>query len=488
LVADAVLVCDGQLRLVRMNQAAVSMLGWSRKRGLGQALERVLHLLRADDRSDLRLGLDTPELAEPDRAAIVVTPQGQERRVQVRLAQLQDTAGTATGMLVIIRDETARLLIEEQFRRSQKMESVGRLVSGIAHDFNNLLCGMTGYADLLRRKLGTDDARRSYADAILDAAGRAGDLTQRILDTARQRDDGMRQVHIHKVISDVIGMIRHTLGPDIHVQSALRADPDTVLGDFSQLQSALLNLVINARDAMPEGGELRLSTALLAADEDAQPDRQRLAITIADNGQGMPAAVRERIFEPFFTTKEAGRGTGLGLAAVQSIVHEHRGAIRVSSEPGVGTTITMLLPLQSEPQPAIDAQREQETTRLGRGELILLADDEDILRRMGEDILGNLGYKVLIAANGAEAVALYRRHRPAIKLVLLDVVMPQMNGTTARKQIRAMDPEVPIIMCSGCSGEQSFAAYGDRKPSPFLAKPFSAEALGRAVATQLAGA
>jgi nitrogen-specific signal transduction histidine kinase/CheY-like chemotaxis protein len=387
---------------------------------------------------------------------------------------------------MIAEDVTERRLLEEQFRQAQKMEAVGRLAGGIAHDFNNLLTAVAGYADLLRVRMPKDDPRRGYVEEIGAAADRAAALTRQLLAFSRRQILQPRVVNLEEMVRNVERMLGRIIGEDIELETRLEAK-GSVRADVSQLEQVLLNLAVNARDAMPEGGKLLIATAdadVLEGDELHHPGRgpmprgSYVCLAVSDTGIGMDRRALSHIFEPFFTTKDAGKGTGLGLATVYGIVKQSEGFIWVSSEPGRGARFEVYLPrvaAEAEPPPAAPA-----SVLEGGSETILLVEDEEGVRCIVSEILEWYGYTVLRATGASEAVALARSHPGPIHLLLTDVVMPRLGGRALRDEISTVLPQLPVLYISGYAGADRTRELL-RNGAAFLAKPFTAAALAQKV-------
>jgi two-component system cell cycle sensor histidine kinase/response regulator CckA len=386
--------------------------------------------------------------------------------------------GTRLGISVFARDITALKTAEEerdrirlQLLQAQKMDSLGSLAGGVAHDFNNMLGGIMGYADLLLAGE-TDSARRDQLQAILRAAGRSSDLTRKLLAFARRGKNVVEAVDLNATIRESLTMLGPSMGPDLDLRLHLDARHG-IDGDPTQLNQLVVNLCLNAREAMPDGGILTVSTRDVTdgdAADWALPPGPCVELGVSDTGVGIPDAVRERIFEPFFTTKSGGdvSGTGLGLSTVYGVVHLHRGAIRVDSTPGAGTTFLVRLPRGSQPiAPVTEATPQPE----GRG-TILVVEDEDMLRRLASTMLERLGYRTLSAADGAEGVELFRRHHPELSGVLLDLKMPRMGGRAAFEQMHAIAPDVPVLLCSGYGENEEAQSLISAGAAGLLSKPY----------------
>jgi PAS domain S-box-containing protein len=392
-------------------------------------------------------------------------------------------------IFAVIRDVTEFKKMEERLRQAEKMEAIGQLAGGVAHDFNNQLTGVMGYAEMLSNRL-EDESLRRYAELIVGSAKRAAELTRQLLAFARKGKFQSVPVDTHKVIGDVASLLRHTVDRRIVIMQTLKANPPLTLGDPTQIQNALLNLALNARDAMPKGGELILATDVVVLDEEycrsnpyeMSPGRY-LRICVTDNGVGMSEEVRRHLFEPFFTTKGPGKGTGMGLASVYGTVKNHRGAINVYSEPDHGTTVRIYLPLL---ESAGQAQTPAELGEPIRGTArILVVDDEEVVLKLASETLSDLGYQVATCRNGAEAVAYYGEKWRSIDLVILDMVMPALGGRETFLAMRQINPAVRAILSSGYSLNGQAQAILDDGVLDFVQKPFQLHELSSKVAAAL---
>lgn len=391
-----------------------------------------------------------------------------------------------------VRNITERRRLEERLRQSQRMESVGQLAGGIAHDFNNMLAGILGAAEVLRLDLAPDDSRRPAVDVIVKSAARAADLTSKLLAFSRKGRLVSEPLDIHAMIESALELFSHSVDRLVRMETALRAARRQVIGDPAQLQNAVLNLCINARDAMPQGGTLRVTTDDITFDAGTtQPVGLRLragsyvCIRVEDTGTGIPDDILPRIFDPFFTTKEVGRGTGLGLAAVQGTVIEHGGAVQVKSAVGHGSVFSIYLPSQIPdqiPEPAAPRSEPSDP----KTATILVVDDEAVVRTVLEATLSRLGYRVLLAGDGRRGVELYHQHAGRIDLVLLDMIMPEMSGDECFRAIRRMDPAAAVLVVSGYARDKRIDDLEAEGLLGFVRKPFTIDTLQRAVSAALA--
>ena len=406
----------------------------------------------------------------------VTYPDGRRALLDIVVAPLRDDAGGVTGLIVVGRDATDRDRLEEQLRQSQKMEAVGRLAGGIAHDFNNLLTVILGNLELVKAGVGPADAAE-LVDATERAARQAADLTRQMLGFARRQPLRPVPVDVTALVRDSVSLLHRTIDRRI----AIRFDPPAgvrpVVADPVQLQQVLMNLCLNARDAMPGGGTLTVETA-----DAARGDAPMVRLSVADTGVGMTADVRARVFEPFFTTKDVGQGTGLGLAVVYGVAQAHGGWVECHSEPGRGSRFDVYLPAEPAAEPVSPSVVVREAVPpTGHGETVLVADDEPGVRELARAVLALHGYRVVVAADGAEAVAAFRRDPAVIRAVVLDACMPQLTGRQAFDAIRAVRPDVPVLFASGFPTKE-LVPDESTPGTAFLAKPFTPTELAATVA------
>lgn len=394
--------------------------------------------------------------------------------------------GVPVGVQGIARDVTERKQLEEQLRQSQKLEAIGQLAGGVAHDFNNLLTVISGYSDLLLRKLPEESPLRPNVAEIKKAGERASGLTRQLLAFSRKQIMQPKVLNLNSVVADVDKMLRRLIGEDIDLLTITEADLGQVKADPGQIEQVVMNLVVNARDAMPNGGKITLETANVSLDDEyfqqhAEGDRGNyVMLAVSDNGVGMDPEVRRRIFEPFFSTKGPGKGTGLGLSTVYGIVKQSGGNIWVYSEPGKGSTFKIYLP-------RVDTTVDDEGGRGGLGsaprgtETLLLVEDEAQVREIAQEILETLGYTVLIAENGEQALRLARDFNHDLQLMITDVVMPVMGGRELVEHLAKVRPETAVIYMSGYT-DDAIVRHGLMDEGlAFIQKPFTADALARKV-------
>ena len=390
------------------------------------------------------------------------------------------------------RAEESRAQLESQLRQAQKMEAIGTLAGGVAHDFNNLLTGILGYASFLREAVGGDPAVRRAVAVIENAAERAADLTRQLLGFARRGEVRRMPVRVHSLVHEVSDLLERTIDKRIDLVHNLDAGTDLILGDPGQMQQVILNLAVNARDAMPQGGRMVFRTRVVELrPEDAHlyPELAPgpyLELSVADTGLGIPKQVQARIFEPFFTTKGPGKGSGMGLAVVYGILRGHGGSIRVESEESEGAVFRLFLPLAEE-QAEDELPPARDDIIEGSGG-ILVVDDEPIVRSTAGELLRSLGYEVWIAGEGVEALEVFAARRGEIDLVLLDLVMPGMDGWACLAKLREIEPGVRVVLSSGFGFEDFAHDMASAGLSGFARKPYQLAELSRIVAHAMGGA
>jgi PAS domain S-box-containing protein len=382
---------------------------------------------------------------------------------------------------------------EEELRQAQKMEAVGRLAGGVAHDFNNLLTVITGYNDMLLEDLGDDHPLRGHAHEIRKASSRATELTAQLLAFGRKAMIAPRRLDLNGLILESKNMLCRLIGEDIELTTDLAPGLGAVKADPGQLHQVIVNLVVNARDAMPRGGRLTVATADAELDEAYARDHPQVRpgpyvrLTVGDTGHGMPQEVLAHVFEPFFTTKALGKGTGLGLASVHGIVRQSQGHIEVHSEPGRGTTFTIYLPRGESSEWKAPAEAGEEAPPPRGRETILLAEDEDSLRAYAGGLLRRLGYQVLDAADGAAALRLWDQQEAAVDLLVTDVVMPAMGGRELAQELTRRRPGLKVLYMSGYTDDVVVRHGVAEAEAAFLPKPFSPSDLAQKVRELLDG-
>ncbi len=403
--------------------------------------------------------------------------KGTHRWVEIRAVPLRNPEGQVIALLGVTRDITEHKKLENQLRHAQKMEAVGTLTGGIAHDFNNILTGIIGYGDLLRMTRREDVQWQGYLDHLLASAQRAVNLTRNLLTFSTKQVTTSKPVDLNIIIQGIEKLLQRVIGEDIEVKTSLSEKEVYSLADIGQLEQVLMNLSVNARDAMPGGGVLSLSTRIVEIDAPFIASRGYgktgvyCLLAVQDTGTGMDDHTRERIFEPFYTTKEVGRGTGLGLSIVYGIIKQHGGYIECVSRPGKGTSFNIYLPLIQ--KRSAEMHQFKQLVAKGGMETVLLTEDDETVRRLTSSMLEELGYKVIAAGDGEEAVALFRQHSHAIDLLILDVIMPKKNGKQAYDEIRAIRPEIKTLFTSGYTADVVSSRGLLEQGMHFIAKPAS---------------
>ena len=479
---DAIFVYDLASRITYWNQSAERVYGWNSSEALNTEVEEILGSAEGSGLAEVRqVVLDKGEWSGQLRQK---TKDGRDITVESRCTRVCDESGKAQAILVINSDVTERQKLETQLLRAQRMESIGTLAGGIAHDLNNVLSPVVMATQLLQMNAGDDANERKLLGTIEVSAKRAADMVKQVLAFARGQEGDLVVLQLKHVIRDMEKIMRETFPKSIDLEIYIASELPTVKGDATQLHQVILNLCVNARDAMPNGGTLRIRAEPKQLSEseagrilNARPGPY-VCLTVTDTGTGMPAEVIERIYEPFFTTKEPGKGTGLGLSTVLSIIKAHRGVIDVTSLVGQGTIFTVMFPAAEEiaAQPAAS-----EAAHLERGSgTVLVIDDEPLIGAMAETILHMHGYRVLLADNGAEGVRMFEKHGDTIDAVLCDMMMPVMDGRRAMAEMQKIRKGVPFVVMSGLA--QATVALNPDGPAPIaLMKPFTAERLLEAV-------
>lgn len=478
---------DRELRIVLMNRRGLiwtKLLGF-KETPIGRTVFEVYPFLPEGVRAEYERVFSTGEPALTEERNTVGKAEIVTETRKIPVAE----AGNVSKVITVVRDITELVRAQERLHQSEKMEALGQLAGGIAHDFNNQLAAMLGYAELLSRRLG-DGELRDYAATIARTAARSSELTRQLLTFARKGLVCTAPVDVHTVLREVVELLRRTIDKRIELELELSAPTPTTLGDHGQLLNSFLNLALNARDAMPEGGVLHFSTDIVVIDsltgESFSPQLSPggyLQVRVTDTGTGMTEETKRRLFEPFFTTKAAGKGTGMGLAAVYGTVVNHRGAIRVDSELGQGSSFAVLLPLTDRPSEVLAEPYSEVPSK--RGAHILVADDEPAVLSMVADSLRHLGYRVTECSTGVRALQVYRERWREIDLVILDWMMPEMRGPETLAAMRHVNPHVKAIMASGVAAEMHSQEAVARLAAQLIQKPFHLSELAACVMTVL---
>jgi two-component system cell cycle sensor histidine kinase/response regulator CckA len=483
----AYLLLDADLRVTDWNPAAETIFGYPRGEvlGMGPPFEKILppsaFPIAEAVASRLRSG-DMAAHSVNDN----VTKGGRVITCQWYNTPIFDPAGRFAGVLSLAQDVTERRRLEEQYRQVQKMDAFGQLAGGVAHDFNNLLTIINGYSEILLQQVPAGDPGRLLLEEIHRAGQRSASLTRQLLVFSRRQVIAPRVFDLNEVVAEAERMLRRLIGEDVALKAALCPGGLLVQADPGQVEQVLMNLAVNARDAMPTGGRLTIETAEVERDgADARPGRYAL-LAVSDTGCGMTPEVQARAFEPFFTTKEAGKGTGLGLAVVHGIVTEAGGHITVYSEAGKGSSFKVYLPVAARPARPVASPSAVRSAPRGT-ETVLLVEDEKAVRTLTGYVLADCGYRVLEAADGDEALRVAQGHVGLIDLLVTDVVMPGVGGRRLAERLAATRPGTKVLFVSGYT-DDAIVRHGVREDQVhFLQKPFTPLALARKVREVLDG-
>jgi PAS domain S-box-containing protein len=477
LAQDAIFVCDMGNRITFWNKGSYSLFGWEPDEIKGRA---VYEFLYTDRDAFQKAQLELLQAGEWNGEMEQLTKEGETIIVSSRWTLVRGDSGEPKSILTINTDVTERKKMEARFLRTQRMQSIGTLASGVAHDLNNILSPIMMAAPLLRMGLPPEDAEK-LIDNVEVSAQRGAEIVKQLLAFGRGVEGEKAVVQLRHLVKEISKIVEETFPKNITIKSEVAADLCPIIGDSTHMHQVLLNLCINARDAMPDGGTITLVAENLSIDETyAQMDPEAkigpyVVLRATDTGTGIPAAVLDKIFDPFFTTKEQGKGTGLGLSTVMGIARSHGGFINVNSEAGKGTTFNIHIPS------APDAQYE-ETSRLvkipkGQGETILVVDDEEGVLHATSKLLEMNGYQTLPSSNGVDALAIFARKKNEIAAVVTDVMMPVMDGAAMMRVLKRLNPEVKVLATSGLEQDSRFEEMQQMGISGFLAKPYTAEKL-----------
>jgi len=407
------------------------------------------------------------------------------RAIDLEMAVHEIQYGGRSAQLAVLMDVTGRRELEEQLRQAQKMEAVGMLAGGVAHDFNNLLTIINGYTQLILNNLKPGDKNRQSAEQVMKAGERAAALTNQLLAFSRRQVLQLKIVDLNQAVASLGTMLQRLIGEDIDLRLELRPDLGRVSADASQLEQVLMNLAVNARDAMPQGGTLTIETANVQLDDGYAAQHvgvkpgPYVLLGVSDTGSGMDEATKQRLFEPFYTTKAPGKGTGLGLSTVFGIVKQSGGSVEVYSEPGSGSSVKVYFPRVDKAVPVEEEARKRQPPR--GTETILLVEDDEMVRNLVRETLEREGYKVMGAADPLEAQRIAEGHRGKIQLLITDVVMPRLNGKELAKALVERRPELKVLYMSGYTDSAIVNSGILQKEVAFLQKPFTPAALASKV-------
>ncbi len=489
-IGDGVIATDPLGRVLFLNSLAEQMTGWPQAQAVGKDMREVFHILHEKSRKSI----PNPAIEAVERGEIVTLPNytilvardGAERPIEDCASPIRDVDGAITGSVLVFRDISERRRLEEHLRQVEKIAAIGQLASGIAHDFNNIMTVITAYSEMLRVNVALPPADRDkYLELIIDASARAAELTQQILAFSRLQILVPAILSLNTCVHDIGAMVRRLIGENIAFVTEVDPALGQVKADPTQLGQVILNLVVNARDAMPTGGRLLVATANVELNErfplahSGVPQGRYVMLSVSDTGIGMSPEVMSHVFEPFFTTKQIGQGTGLGLATVYGIVKQSGGHIEVESTVGLGTTFRVYLPRIEEP-PVPDGGSSSPHALRGT-ETVLLVEDEEAVRQVTKLILEQHGYSVLVASDGSQGIEVSRNYSGTIHLVLTDLMMPNISGRMLAESIMATRPGVRVLFMSGYTDDILVRQEVGSSAADFLQKPFTLEVLRRKV-------
>ncbi len=483
-VTNAILVKDINNRILYWNKGAENIYGWQAQEVYGEKSSRLLHKEYSSEQDDALLSVINTGKWQGELHQI--TKKGKEIFVESSWTLLRDEKGEPKSILAENTEVTKRKQLETQLLRTQRLESIGTLAGGIAHDLNNVLAPILMSVQLLERKL-YDSQHLRLLKTLENNAQRGASLIKQLLSFARGIEGKRTLLQIKYVIAEIEQIVRETFPKSIQLNVDIPSDLNYVYGDATQLHQVLMNLIVNARDAMPKGGKLEIKAENILIDEYYAQNNIHaktgayIVVTVADTGVGMHPEIQERIFEPFFTTKEVGKGTGLGLSTALSIVKSHGGFVNVYSKLNKGTIVKIYLPIQPCEETNVSWCDESEDLN-GSGELILVVDDEPAIRKITKSSLEAYNYRVLTAPNGIEAIKIYTKYKQEINLILLDMMMPEMDGKTTIEVLKKINSKVKIVAISGLVLNYDLASEDSLNVKAFMSKPCTGKDLLHTIA------
>lgn len=486
-IGDGVIVVGEDQKIVMINPVAEELTGWYANEAAGRNLNEIFCV------NDHETGKCVDDILERithekytgtyNGYLLLSSKNGTEKIISENGSPIFNHEKKYIGSVIVFRDVTERQRLEDELRQSQKLESIGQLAGGVAHDFNNMLAAILGSAELLSNHIKKEAELKQYTDIIIKAAEKASDLTHKLLAFSRKGKRKSEPFDMHLCIKNALTMLRRSIDKKIEIQTALDAPLSIVTGDNTLFENVILNIGINSRDAMIDGGTISVKTENIEHDEefcrssafDIEPGKY-LRVSLKDTGSGIPQKIKEKIFEPFFTTKKQGKGTGLGLSVVYGTVKEHRGALTLESEEGKGTEIIIDLPVSMEVSG--DMKGESFIEHKGSG-LLLVIDDEIMIRETMEKMLLSMSYDVLTASNGFEGFEIFKKRSADIKAVFLDIIMPVMNGKELLMSLKSLKPDLPVIVISGYTTANAVKEILALGAFGYLQKPFKKEELAK---------
>ncbi len=499
-IGDAVIATDTKGYVIFMNLVAQSLTGWKHEEAVGKPLKDIFNIINEETgkqvENPIKKAIQEGIAADLTNRALLIAKDGMKTSIEDSCAPIRDDKGDIVGGVLVFRDITERKWAEEerekmqaQLLQAQKLEAIGRLTAGIAHDFNNMLLVIQGYTNMLMMKVDETDPLHGYLKEIYLTCTSVADLISKLLLFSRKQPMKLTSLNINRAVDDLLKMLNRLIGENIAVSTDLEPDLWMVRADEGNIEHVIMNLVVNARDAMSmtNGGNLTIKTENVTLDEDlckvipeARPGKF-VSLSVADTGVGMDKKTIQRIFEPFFSTKDAGAGTGLGLSVVYGIVKEHGGWINVYSEPGQGSTLKFYLPAFSVKQKDETEEKILLQELQGSGERILLVEDEEKVRDVITMMLRENGYIVFGAASAGEALDIFEREKGKFHMVFIDVVLPDKSGLQLVDQLLSRKPELPVLLSSGYVDSKSHGSVIRKRGFRFLQKPYALTELLRAI-------
>jgi PAS domain S-box-containing protein len=480
-IGDGVIVVGEDQKIVMINPVAEELTGWGTIEAAGRSLNEVFCV---NDHTTGKCVDDILERIVHEKYTgtysgylLLSSKNGTEKIISENGSPIFNHEKQYIGSVIVFRDITERQRMEDELRQSQKLESIGQLAGGIAHDFNNMLAAIMGSAELLSSYIKKETELKQYTDIIIKASEKASDLTHKLLAFSRKGKRKSEPFDMHLCIKNALSMLMRSIDKKIEIQTSLDAELSIVTGDNTLFENVILNIGINSRDAMPDGGTFKVTTSNIEYNEefcrdsafDIEPGRY-LRISLKDNGSGIPRKIKDKIFEPFFTTKNQGKGTGLGLSVVYGTVKDHHGVLTLESEEGKGTEIIIDLPVSIENERP-DDKGENSVEHKGSGTLLVI-DDEIMIRDTMEKMLESMSYEVLTASNGFEGLELFKKRSGEIKAVFVDIIMPVMNGRELLMDLKSIKPDLPVIVISGYTTANAVKEILALGAFGYLQKPF----------------
>ena len=488
-IGDGVISTDSKGIITKINPVAERLTGWSADEAIGKPMEKIFVIHNANTGQVTTNPVSTVQITgKPhtlEKNTILTAKGGERYYISDSAAPIVSDNNKILGVILVFKDITDEIEAQEKLEHSQRIDAIGQLAGGVAHDFNNMLGGIIGFAELLDQKVSKDDESKMFVDMIINTSERAAELTNKLLTFARRGKVPSTSLDCHQVLLEAIELLKRTVDKRITFFTNFKAPEYFVVGDPSQLQNVIINIGINSARAMKEGGKITFSSenVIINYDDCSLPNSKLtpgkfLKIIITDTGIGIPKENIPKIFEPFFTTKEDGKGAGLGLATAYGIIQQHNGDISVTSVIGSGTTITILLPISEKKEKNIS-----ERLDIGKKntEHILFVDDEYVMRVTAKAILVGEGYKVTTASDGEEALNLFTANPKDFDLVILDMIMPKMNGKDCFTNLRTIDKDIKVILSSGFSQEEDVKEMREKGLNGFIAKPYNSRSLNTVI-------